>query len=113
MKKNKVMTCAVLVVSVLAFNLNAYAYVPTYCDQCGAALVEGGTHINSYGTTHYPATGLVDVNHNPIYDTCHVGHDRTEVKRNCPSGHGTKWSGIKHDEYHSSSYCTSHQSYWE
>ena len=110
MKKRGIVLCLAMIALVITFGISALAasrYRPDYCDQCGTLLSEAGTHISGYSDTHpVPST---DQN-NP--DTCHVAHDISLVERFCPNGHGVKWSGIWHKEWHSNPICPDN-GYWE
>lgn len=72
-----------------------------YCDQCAAVLNTGSHVVVQYQSTHLVPTNYVDSNGKPVYEVCTVRHVRTSVGKTCPNGHGVKFNGIYHDEYHS------------
>lgn len=108
MKKKIIALSLLMAVLILAFGVSVLATSGddiTTCGECGATLLEGATHINSYNTTH-------TVYYFGQFETCTVTHDRSRVERFCPDGHGVRWTGIWHYLWHSHPYCTD-TGYWE
>ena len=91
--------CATLLMGMTASA--AVNYVPVNCDQCAAVLNTGSYVVEQYQSTHLVPTNYVDSNGKPVYEVCTVRHVRTSVGKTCPNGHGVKFNGIYHDEYHS------------
>ena len=110
--KKKLLSCFLCMTLLFGLASSAFAavrYIPTHCDQCGAALQTGTTSLGHYTDSHLAETGYVDINNQPIYANCSRSHTRTLVGKYC-STHGTKWTGVWHEEYHS--YCGD-KSHWE
>lgn len=116
MKKKKVLFLPVLCLAVLLIGMTAFAASDgsnvKFCETCGTALITGASESGHWQTTHNVSTNFVDSNGKPIYEVCTITHVMTKVSKLCPNGHGVKWSGNCHDEYHSCSRC-GHKQYYE
>ena len=99
MKKRVKICCLIMAVLILTFGISAFAAAtaqpPTICDVCGDPLLSAGTHIMNNTQYHDTICG----------QQCQINHDRSQEDRYCPNGHGVRWSGIKHVEWHYNSNC--------
>lgn len=101
MKKKKFLFLPVLCLAVLLMGMTVAASDGSdvnYCGTCGAALYVVTSPASQWTATHQVVTY---VNGNPKTETCTVSHIRTPLAKVCPNGHGAKWQGVCHDEFHS------------